>query len=398
MSTTIPAKIHAFLKRWLYLGCFVIWLFLFQLRMTRLGSFLRIPTYLLYYLVDYAVPALLLIRIVFFQTYTRKQLAVMLPLSAIFAVSAWLSGAWDLIIFWLFLIAARDQDADKLIKAGYMAVLSSAIFIVLSFLLGRTGEALALRESTGQIRHSWGYSHPNTLGAVILHIAACRLYLHRNHLGFEDFLITAGAMVFVYAVPNTQSVIVCLLMLLALALVCLVWPRLPEKLKRTLLGCFVPAAVFCSLFTLFTSLCYRPDGWPQTINLLLSDRPASAYKIMSIYGVSVFGRRLAEMYTDAEYNGIRFYMPWLDSAYMDLLLRYGLLSYLSCTALYFLGMRRVRKTGNVMLLGILAVYAAYAVMEPTLYCLQYNLFPLTMFAALNSSVKPEIPSQNFTGT
>ena len=83
---------------------------------------------------------------------------------------------------------------------------------------------------------------------------------------------------------------------------------------------------------------------------------------------------------------------------MNLLLRFGLLSYLSYSALYLLGMRRVRKAGNVMLLGILAVYAAHAVMETSLYSPQYNLFPIVMFAALQPPAHTEIPSHNFIGT
>lgn len=398
MPTTIPAKILAFLKRWLFLGCFVVWFFLSQLKMTGLGSFLRIPTYNLYQLSDYTVPILLLVRIVFFQTYSRKQLAAVIALTAVFAVSAWLAKPWELLMVWLFLAAARDQDADELVKAGYLTLLCATIFVVISFFLGRIEEVSGTRAQLSLTRHSWGYGHPNTLGAVVLQLAACRLYLHRNSLRMEDFILTAGAMAFVYAVPNSQSSAICLLMLLALALICLVWPRLPQKLRRPLLGCFLPAAVFCNLFTVFTSLCYRPGGWLEPINELLSTRPSCANRIYSIYGVSLFGRRLARMYTQAEYNGVSFYMPWLDSSYMNLLLRFGLLSYFSYSALYLLGMRRVRKAGNVMLLGILTIYAAHAVMETSLYSPQYNLFPIVMFAALQPPAHTEIPSHNFIGT
>ena len=104
------------------------------------------------------------------------------------------------------------------------------------------------------------------------------------------------------------------------------------------------------------------------------------------------------MFTQATYNGNSFWMPWLDSSYMILLIRYGLIAYLVYSALYFLGMRRVQKTGNVMLLGILTIIAVHAAMEPTLFDLRYCFLPIVMFAALPSPEKSEIASHNFTGT
>ena len=86
------SKIHVFLKRWLVPVCFVFWIFQLQLQMTGLGSFLRIPTYLIYKAAQYAVPALLLVQILLFQSHSRKQLAVWCLVTAVFTVSAWQAG------------------------------------------------------------------------------------------------------------------------------------------------------------------------------------------------------------------------------------------------------------------------------------------------------------------
>ena len=392
------SKIHVFLKRWLVPVCFVFWIFQLQLQMTGLGSFLRIPTYLIYKAAQYAVPALLLVQILFFQSHSRKQLAVWSLVTAVFTVSAWQAGPWDLLMIWLFMAAVRDQDADRLVRAGYCALLCALIFILASFFLGRLDDVTDFRRFLNMPRHSWGYCNANILGVVLFQLAACRLYLHRNCLGPEDLIVTGGAMVFVYVVPNSLSAVACIALLLALTLVCMVWPLLPEKPRKLVLGCFIPAAVFCNLFSVAASLCYRPGGPLETLDKLLTVRLSSSNTIYSIFGISLFGRHLPPMFTQAEYNGISFWMPWLDSSYMILLIRYGLIAYLVYSALYFLGMRRVQKTGNVMLLGILTIIAVHAVMEPTLFDLRYCFLPIVMFAALPSPEKSEIASHNFTGT
>lgn len=391
-------KIHAFLKRWLFLGCFVLWIFLMNLQLSNLGSFLRIPTYRLYKLAEYAVPALLLAQIVFFQSHSRRQLAVLIPLTALFAVSAWRAGPWDLIILWLFLVAARDQDPDELVRAGYCTLLLAFLFVISSFFLGRVAETTALRKPSVIPRHSWGYVNPNVLGIVFLQLTACRLYLHRKNLKPEDFIFVAGALALAYAVPNSLASVVGIALLLVLAIVCLIWPKLPEKLRKALLICLIAGAVFCNLFSVAVSLAYRSGGFLEKLDSLFTIRFSSANQVFSVYGLSVFGRRLAPMQSQAEYNGLSFWMPPLDSAYMNLLLRYGLLAYLAYSAVYLGGMLRVRKNGNVMLLGILAIFAVHAIMEPSLYDLRCSFFPIVMFAALPAPEKSEIASHNFIRT
>lgn len=391
---SVTANVHGFLKRWLVPACLFIRIFQIQVSPDMLGE----PAYWIYRAARYAVPALLLIHIVFFQRNSRRQLALIFLITAVFGLSAVKSGVYSVVMIWLLIAAARGQDTDELVRAGYWAMLSSAILIVTAFFLGRIEENATVREATGLLRHSWGYSHPNILGAVVLQLSACRLYLHRDRLGVEDILITAGAAAFAYAVPNSQSSAICIALLLVLALLYLVWPKLPRKLRTPLLNCFVPAAAFCNLFIVICSLCYRPGGPLEPVNRLLTTRLFCANTIYSIYGVSLFGNRLATMYTYAEHNGIHFWMPWLDSSYLNLLIRYGLLTYLVYSALYLLGMLRARKAGNLMLLGILAIYAAHAVMEPSMYDLKQSFFAVLLLSALPSGDECENPSHNFTGT
>lgn len=398
MQAQFHSRPIAFLKRWLFPCCFVLWFLQIQLQSSVLESFLGIPVSPLYKVAKLAVLALLLVQVLFLQTYSRKQLVAVALLTAVFAVSSWQAELKGLLLMWLFMVAARDQNADELVKAGYLAMLAMTAYILCAFFLGYAEDIPTVRESNGTLRHTWGYCHPNSLGVMIMQLAASRLYLHRRNLGLEDLIVTAGAAVFVYAVPNSQSAVICILLLLVLTVVCMLRPVLPRKLQNIMMHCMIPAAVFCNLFTVISSLAYRSGGWLEKINMLLTDRLSSANQICSVYGISLFGQPLAPMYTQAEHNGQSFWMPWLDSSYMNLLLRYGLITYLVYSALYLLGMHRVRKSGNMMLLGILAVIAAHAVMEPSLYDLWYGFFPIVMFAVLPTREENEIPSQNLTGT
>lgn len=362
------------LKRYMFILTLVPW-YLFQ--MCYIGNIMilgRHPVYLEARF-DQLVIIVLAVQILLFQRYSWKQLAFILPLTVIFYASSRISYTFSLFYGWLFILASKDQDLDLAVKlvCGVLIAMTAVIFAI--YFAGVHPENI-LTNSSGRLRHSWGFSHPNALGLTFLQITACRTYIRRNRLSFSDLVLAAASTGFVWLVPYSRSSIICLLMITALTAYCLIGKKLPDWAKKTVMALMVVLALAANIFSVAASLGYHKSPVFSFLNKVLTHRLSYAKKAYKIFGVSLFGQFLPDGFTTFQHNGKEYTMPYIDSAYMVLLLKFGVLSYLGYSAVYLTAMVRKWLSREQVLLGILAVFALHSVMEPSLLELRYNVFML----------------------
>lgn len=370
-------------QRWLYLVPFVVLLIYQQMLWSGIPLFGRpLPEYVDH--VEFFAMNLLMFRVFFFQKMSIKQAIIVGFMTILVYISSLRADNRTVLLAWTFIIAAKDQDFEELVRVAFWILLTTSMLLIGLYFAGVIEDATSLRwypDKDPLIRHSIGFPHPNSLGIAVLHIYACLLFLKRKSIRLWVPFMGLLATVFVYTVPNSVSSCGCLLLLTLLSLLC-AFP-LPAKIRYWLCWIAAGAVLGFNLFSVAYSL--HMDALPlaEKLNLAFNYRFSSAFSIYKSFGISSCGTILPEMYNWCWLeNGDPFYMPWLDASYMDLMLRYGLLIYLVYSGLYAAAAFRIRKTGNLMLLGILAVYAAHGIMENSLYILRFSIFPIAMAAAL----------------
>lgn len=380
MLQNLCAKVSPGLRRWLFPIAFGLWTLRGSLLLIPLPGAAGLAQSGLDRILELVIPALLLVQLALFTSWTRRQLVFTGLATLVLGVSMLLSRSTGLFLAWIFLLAAKDAEPDDVIRLAFWSQLVCFVFTVSASLLGLLEEERFFRENL--LRYALGYSHPNVLGMMVLQLMCCLVYLRRNRIGLPLVALCLGAAVFAWAVPNSRASAIALGLLAVLCVYRMAQPHLPDNLGKAAGWCLTLGAIGIALFTVILSLTYRPQGLWLIFNRLFSGRLELSHQIFEVYGLPVLGTPLAPPQADIVVNGQPFRMPVLDSSYIQLLLRFGVPVYFLWTGLFFGAMRSLRRKNQVILLGILAIYAVHATMECSMLQLRRNVFLLVIGMAI----------------
>ena len=322
--------------------------------------------------VDYSVLILLVVNIVLFQRYTLRDIVVIAFGTLLIGYATITSNYNTLMAAWIFIVAAKQVDFSRIIKLVYYAQLMSLI-IVLSMYYSKYIEDVAIYRGR-LIRHSLGFVHPNQLGVVVFLLGAYRLYVRRNKASILDILILLLLAYFVKTVPNSKTSYYALFILAFILLVHIVIERLGGNFDYSS-NVYIFIAAFANVFSIFMSL-INVKKMPilKQIDSLMSSRFSMCNRTYNYYGITWFGQDV-QLFIKKVALG-KYYHFWLDNAYMALLLRYGIIVYLSFSFIYIMSMLIQKKKKNYLIVELMCLYAIYGIMENNFFSISQNLFLL----------------------
>ena len=232
-----------------------------------------------------------------------------------------------------------------------------------------------------QLRHAWGFEHPNRLGMRFFQLIACYCYSFRNTRSYLKYLIMILAAYFAYKVPNSQTAYIGIMLLMLVIFLGEVHDKYNIS-KKYLLFIMLITSVLVNLVTVVASFFDpRKNELYSRIDRFLSLRFLYGYKMYNYYGISFWGQKVHTLVEDTKYVGV--YRQWyLDNAYLSILLRFGIAVYIVFTILYMLTVIHYVKQKNYVMVSILFTYAVYGIMTTGFYMLSHNIFLLTIADAL----------------
>jgi len=336
-------------------------------------------------LMAFLVLGLVFTQIVFFQHYSFRELVILIVISGPIILGTLNSGNNVMLSTWLLIISAKYIDFDDAMKLTYYVLLFFVPLVIYLYFAGIIDEKTAYRGMV--VRHSLGFNHPNWLGIRVFQLVLSRAYLRRNKLNLVDYILDIIAIYFVYKVPNSQTAYILLVIFLimkALYDIADLFQGGRLAFIKFLIGC----AAFANVFSIFMSVIdIRKYYFFKRVDKLLSLRFSWCHRTMKAFGVSLFGKYI-ELY-GRRMNTLyrKFYM---DTAYVAILLRYGIIVFILFSVLYIVTMRYLLKTRNYFLIMILCLYAIYGIMENTFFSMTQNIFLLALAAPIfNKSLKDE---------
>lgn len=344
----------------LFLFAFAIWFIAEILFNTTLDDLVPFDLDRISSVIDCAIFLLLLIQIVFFQEYSVWELLDIALITLPVAVSTLLSGSVRVMGTWMFIVAFKYTDLDDSVSMAYRILRVMLPAIIFLCLTGLLPDASNYRFDI--LRHAMGFNHPNYFGMKIFQFSACYVYLHWHSLKKRDMLWAVLVIAFLYFVPHSVTSILCTAGLLLLTIV----GRWLEKYEKALLEAYKTVLVFftfiCIIATVLITLYGMDLPVCQALDAWISYRLSYANQIYAVYGISLLGQRISSGYL-------------LDSGYMDLVLRSGLLVYL----LFFVGYigNMVNHKKNTALYILLCTFAFYGIMEYGVYLIARNIFLLS---------------------
>lgn len=322
----------------------------------------------------YFVLLLLVLQIVFFQNYQLKEIIVIGIISIFFLYATINSNYNALLSTWIFIVASKYIDFEKFIKLSYYIQLFMFALVLYLFFNGYIQDYTMFRGSV--LRHSLGFSHPNQLGIRVFLLMVCRCYYRRTKINVIDISLVFLAAFFVNKVSNSKTSYYALIILAIITIVYIIATKLGSSMNA-----FANVSILIAVFSnvgsvLLSNINVKHFHWLNAFDLIMSRRFSQCYRTMKFYGINLFGQDIQLIVKRPIIDA--FYRFWLDNAYMAILLRYGIIVFLIFSLLYFMTMIQLKQTKQFYLLGIMALYSIYGIMENNYFAMSQNMFLLAL--------------------
>ncbi len=327
--------------------------------------------------INYIVLILLITQIVFFQKYTRKELYVIIPVSILIIVSAITSGINYLLSAWLFILGTKNTDIDKVIRSAYRILFVLIPIIILGNIVGIIPEVIQYRGSV--VRHSLGFLHPNSLGLSLFQFMLCYCYIKWEKIKWYNLLVIIGGAIFSKIVADSKTATYSMVLLVLFILIFKILAYFKQNIKMVFSRVLQSISLIIGAGNIILSkIDVRNYVILQEIDMFLSQRFSMCHRVFKIFGETWLGNKLYISEKEREMVGIRTVL-YLDSAYCNLWLRFGIIILILFLVAYFLLYNKVDHSPVIVM--ILFIYSVYGVMEAGLIQMRNNVF-LLMFSYL----------------
>lgn len=312
-------------------------------------------------------------QIIFFQKYELQEVYIIILITIPIVISAALSAFFSLLSTWMFIVAAKESEFDKIVRIAYKILLIMIPMVILLHFLGFIDDYILVKN--GMVRHSLGFSHPNVLGLQVFQLVACHCYINRKKIRVIDLIYLLIAVLFVYFVPSQTSYI-CMAVLFLVLIINMIINKCRKIFLDIYMNCLFALTILFNFFSVLWS--FIGVEWSPIlikINNFLSGRFSWCHKVFQIYGVSFWGQRIYVSTAERSQAGLSTYEKlYLDNAYMTLILITGIISYVVFILLYYISMMYFEKRKYTVLFIIFTTYALYGVMERGLFLTTNNIF------------------------
>ncbi len=317
--------------------------------------------------------ALLTFQIVFLQHYTTKEFFILAFISIPMVIGTLNSDYHIMISTWLFIVASKYVSFEKVAIISYIVLIVTMSIIVYMFYIGLIDEVTLYRGN--YLRHSLGFTHPNWLGIRTFQLVLLHIYLRRHKLSILDYSYVVASIWFVKRVPNCKTAyyaLTILLLLLVLRHLMEYFIGGSELFARTLIWVAIAANVMSVALSVI-----NVKGHPvlNAVDKFMSKRFSWCNLTLRYYGLSLFGKDI-DLYVRRMGTLVR--RLYLDTAYMSILLRYGVVVFVLFSALYIFTMIYLYKTKSYFLILVLCLYAIYGIMENNFFAMNQNIFLIVL--------------------
>ncbi|WP_026491280.1 hypothetical protein [Butyrivibrio sp. XPD2002] len=318
------------------------------------------------------VSIMLVVQIVFFQSYTKYDMAIISSITALVLIATINSGFQYLLAAWLFIVASKKCHLKQMAKVAFVVLTVGIVFVIFLYKINYIPDYVMYRH--GMPRHSLGFAHPNQLGLRVFQWILCFSYAFWDSFGLAHFTVVGVVGYWMHRVTDSQTATICVLAYITLILILKILERKESNLidyVNVILR--IGSALIGILSILFTVVDIRLIPTLGLIDQLISRRFYWAHKVYKRFGSSLLGKKFS---TAAVENGIiriraRMYF---DNGYANLWLRFGTIIFVLFIVGYYLLMKKNAK--NRLLLVILFIYSIYGIMEAGLVQLTHNVFLL----------------------
>lgn len=269
----------------------------------------------------------------------------------------------------LFVINSKNINFKNLIKVDFITKIITFTIVLLLYKAGLTENIIYYTIDRG-IRYSFGFGHPNTFGVYILSMSADFIYLYRKKNKFIVYLILLLLVFILNIYCDSRSSMLGIILLVVFSI-------LLDNNKIKIKKYFTYLYPVLALVSVVIAIIFKngsPNAFFIKLDNLFSYRLSLMGAFFNRYPVTLFGNYFVDYNT-------RNRIDWtyvLDNAYLTMLLRFGIISFLYCLVMIPILIKSAINRNDYKLVICLSVFCLFGLMENGLFVLFYNPFILAI--------------------
>jgi len=338
---------------------------------------------------------MMLVKIVFFDELTSKQIVGEVSLLGLVVIVALISKNNFLITTLLLIMAARDVDFRTIVKC-YLWIVGGIMFV--AFVASEIGIIQNITYATSEgFRQALGVVYTTDFAAHIFYLCCAYLYVRARSFRLIDYLPVFAALGIIYVFTRTMTDVIALSALIILFTLYIYRRKLQKNwLVRAILRYSFTAMPIMTVLILQLSAGFNwNDSIYVKLNDFLSNRLSFGSDAIFTYGFKLLGQ--SPIYING-WGGSRttalskgagdLTYFFIDSSYLNSLIAYGVLLTLIIVLGTSIFLYRRSRSNDYLLPVIIVAISIASAFDQHLLTVSYNVFLLMYFSNLpNYSLK-----------
>ena len=329
----------------------------------------------------------LLVKIFILDKYSLKQLFI-IAMIEVFMIAAWrLSGYSIMFELSCLVIAAKDVSFKKIVRNYFYIVVGIMIMAFIAMKFGWIEHIVYSRN--GKYRYSFGIIYCTDFAAHVFYSILAYCFIKNEKVKYYDVLlfILLGCFTYYYCDARLDSICIFIAAIFFLIYKLLKALKITSKLKFTKkitaagLIFSVPAA---ALISIIPTIFYDPSNPTMLmINKISNNRLKYGKVGIDDYGFKLFGQYIKMRGNGGTNESVKDYF-FIDSSFLSIALRYGVLILIIVCCYYMAVNYRLFKSNRYILLVLIAIVAINSIVAHHFLDIAYNPFLVCLFANLDS--------------
>lgn len=313
---------------------------------TAVGRLSNFANILFNYIAYYLLMGVSIINVIFNTKWSRNKLYYTLIAGLLTFLMCVMGNNSLLLPFFVILGYPQDLELQQLAKAVFWVQVITVIIVIVGCLNGIFGDYAFIQHNV--LRHSWGFTSPNTLGNYIAIILGEYVLIYWNKWSFAKAVAWFFILLVMWNYQNSRAAFYYGILIILLTIL-FKTGFIKANLANLLM--WLPIILFTigATVTIYAMIRFSKsqDNTYNFFNALFSGRLSFMTKFYNMYGLSWFGHTIqtVSLATARASNGFVSWMG-LDSSYAYIAINDGIFGIIAYWLIFFFANLKVTKDKN----------------------------------------------------
>ncbi|HEM3680169.1 TPA: polymerase [Streptococcus suis] len=272
----------------------------------------------------------------------------------------------------IFIFCLREISFDKIAKMSlyisiillFTVVFSSKIGLIPNFVLS----------SGGRIRYFLGFRYALYPSTIMTNITLLFVWLKGTEIKKKQLILLLGLNFWMYVETDSRLTFIVACLVLVISILLKIFPSIINK-RTFLMRLLIPSYITSAILSYWLTVSYNPFiNWYYSLNSFLGRRLSLGQYSLNTYGFTLFGQNISWVGNGLDIYGNQSTSSYLyvDSLYIQILQRYGLIFLIIILLILSIMMVRIYQKDDYLLLVLLSITAMHGIIDDLILYLYFN--------------------------